>query len=111
MHSERGAFPCPHVTHCNTPPNNLTTWMRTGIVRRMADTEIPTWRLRETLRRTAASLIEGRKNFERHTGRVSTKPLTRIDLDPREVLQLLDALDNAEAEIARLKDLIDGTEA
>lgn len=68
----------------------------------MAETEIPTWRLRETLRRTATERIEGRKSFERHVGRVSTKPLTRIDLDPREVLQLLDALDAAEAEVARL---------
>ena len=67
----------------------------------MAYPEIPTWRLREDLRRTATQRIEGRKNFEQHV-RASTKPLSTIDLDPREVLQLLDALDAAEAEVARL---------
>lgn len=68
-------------------------------------TEVPTWRLRERLRRTATEHIEGRKNFERHTGRVSTKPLKRIDLDPREVLRLLDALDAAEAALAATQEV------
>jgi hypothetical protein len=68
----------------------------------MSYTEIPTWRLREELRRTATQSIEGRRNFEQHVGRASTKPLTKVHLDPREVLQLLDALDAAETEVARL---------
>ncbi len=54
------------------------------------ETTIPTWRLREELRRTAERTIEGRANFERHMGRKSTKPLTPITLTPHEVLQLLD---------------------
>jgi hypothetical protein len=54
---------------------------------------VPTWRLREELRRTANEIIEGRANFERHFGRVSTKPLKQMTLDPTEVLQLLDAVD------------------
>lgn len=62
----------------------------------MDEQRVPTWRLREELRRRANEIVEGRASFERHTGRLSTKPLQRIDLDPREVLQLLDALDEAE---------------
>lgn len=54
------------------------------------DTTIPTWRLREELRRKAESAIEGRKSFERHVGRLSTKPLAAIELSPHEILQLLD---------------------
>lgn len=50
---------------------------------------IPTWRLREELRRKAESSIEGRASFERHVGRLSTKPLTTIELSPHEILQLL----------------------
>lgn len=51
---------------------------------------IPTWRLREELHRKAESIIEGRQSFERHVGRLSTKPLTAIELSPHEILQLLD---------------------
>lgn len=50
---------------------------------------IPTWRLREELRRKAESSIEGRESFERHVGRLSTKPLPTIELSPHEILQLL----------------------
>ena len=60
----------------------------------MTDSRIPTWRLREELRRKAEEVIEGRTAFENHAGRMSTKPLQRIELDPREVLQLLDDSDN-----------------
>lgn len=85
-----------------TTDRGLTLRMPIRYGERMAYTEIPTWRLRENLRRTATERIEGRRNFEQHVGRTSTKPLTKVDLDPREVLQLLDALDAAEAEVARL---------
>lgn len=51
---------------------------------------VPTWRLREELRREAEEHIRGREAFERHVGRLSDKPLPKIQLDPREVLQLLD---------------------
>ena len=57
---------------------------------------MPTWRLREELRRQAREIVQGRADFERHTGRLSAKPLRRVDADPRELLQLLDALDEAE---------------
>jgi hypothetical protein len=68
----------------------------------MPYTETPTWRLRESLRRSAEETIKGRASFEQHFNRVSDKPLKRIELDPHEVLQLLDALDTATAEVERL---------
>ena len=58
---------------------------------------VPTWRLREELRRKAESIIRGRADFERHVGRLSTMPLQQIELVPRDVLQLLDEDENRAA--------------
>lgn len=44
---------------------------------------------RTELRRKAEEIIEGRRSFEEHI-RKSDKPLRKIELDPYEVLALLD---------------------
>lgn len=53
---------------------------------------VPTWRLRETVLREARGHIEGRRSFEEHQlgGRKSSKPLTKIELDPHDVVRLLE---------------------
>lgn len=58
--------------------------------------------LRRELRRKATEIIEGRYAFEQHFGRESAKPLRKIELDPREVLQLLDEIDSLENECEEL---------
>jgi len=57
---------------------------------------VPVWRLREGLRRRANEIIRGRAGFEQHVGRPSEKPLPSVDVDPRDLLRLLDALDECE---------------
>lgn len=49
---------------------------------------MPTWQLREELVRRAKELIEGRARFERDV-RPATKPLPKIEVDPRDLLRLL----------------------
>lgn len=48
----------------------------------------PTWRLRERVLRQANEIIEGRIAFEKKVYR-STKPLRKMELDPRDLIQLL----------------------
>jgi hypothetical protein len=49
------------------------------------------------LRREAEGIIQGRRDFEAHHrgGKESTKPLPAMRLDPRAVVELLDALEAA----------------
>lgn len=56
--------------------------------------------LHRELRAVAERIIEGRKAFEEHAGRRSTKPLQPVALDPRDALRLLDDLAAAETALA-----------
>ncbi len=62
------------------------------------DEHKPTWRLAAEVRDRANGSINGRAAFEASHlgGRKSGKPLRRVELDPREVVQLLDHMDELE---------------
>ena len=54
-------------------------------------TDEPGWRIRENLISKAKAIVEGREAFETHVlgGRKSTKPMTQITVDPRDLLRAL----------------------
>lgn len=68
--------------------------------------EVPVWQLRRDLIRRAHEIIEGRENFERHV-RPSTKPLPKIEIDPHDLLKILDEAADLRTRLANVRALAD----